>query len=41
MHSDRIYVLEKGLISEQGPHDALLEEKGLYAALWRQQKGEE
>ncbi len=41
MHSDRIYVLEKGLISEQGPHDSLLEEKGLYAALWRQQKGEE
>ncbi len=41
MHSDRIYVLEKGLISEQGPHESLLEEKGLYAALWRQQKGEE
>ncbi len=41
MHSDRIYVLEKGIISEQGPHENLLEEKGLYAALWRQQKGEE
>ncbi len=41
MHSDRIYVLEKGAITEQGTHDALVDEKGLYYALWRQQNGEE
>lgn len=41
MHSDRIYVLEKGSITEQGAHDTLVAEKGLYYALWRQQNGEE
>lgn len=41
MHADRIYVLEKGRIVEQGTHAALLEEKGLYFAMWRQQVGEE
>lgn len=41
LHSDRIYVLEKGAITEQGTHDALVAEKGLYYALWRQQNGEE
>jgi ATP-binding cassette subfamily B protein len=40
MHADRIYVLEKGLIIETGTHHALLEEKGLYYAMWRQQIGE-
>jgi ATP-binding cassette subfamily B protein len=40
MHADRIYVLEKGKIVETGNHDALLEEKGLYYAMWRQQIGE-
>lgn len=39
-HADRIYVLEKGHIIEQGKHEALLEEKGLYYAMWRQQVGE-
>jgi ATP-binding cassette subfamily B protein len=40
MHADRIYVLERGRIVEQGSHDALLEKKGLYYAMWRQQVGE-
>lgn len=40
MHADRIYVLEKGQITETGAHEALLAEKGLYYAMWRQQIGE-
>lgn len=40
MHADRIYVLEQGNIIEQGKHYDLLEEKGLYYAMWRQQIGE-
>ena len=40
MHADRIYVLEKGEIAETGTHQQLLEEKGLYYAMWRQQIGE-
>ena len=40
MYADRIYVLERGLIVETGTHDKLLEEKGLYYAMWRQQIGE-
>jgi ATP-binding cassette subfamily B protein len=40
MHADRIYVLEKGVVVETGTHDTLLEEKGLYYAMWRQQIGE-
>lgn len=39
-HADRIYVLEKGHIIEQGQHSELLAEKGLYYAMWRQQVGE-
>jgi ATP-binding cassette subfamily B protein len=40
MHADRIYVLEKGDVVETGNHDSLLQEKGLYFAMWRQQIGE-
>jgi len=40
MHADRIYVLEKGQVVETGSHQQLLEEKGLYYAMWRQQIGE-
>jgi ATP-binding cassette subfamily B protein len=40
MHANRIYVLEKGQIVETGTHEALLTEKGLYYAMWRQQIGE-
>jgi ATP-binding cassette subfamily B protein len=40
MHADRIYVLEKGDVVETGTHETLVEEKGLYYAMWRQQIGE-
>ncbi|WP_313176783.1 ABC transporter ATP-binding protein [Massilia sp.] len=40
MHADTIYVLEKGDIIEQGTHAQLLDSKGLYYAMWRQQIGE-
>ncbi len=40
MHADRIYVLERGEIVETGSHEELLNEKGLYYAMWRQQIGE-
>jgi ATP-binding cassette subfamily B protein len=40
MHADRIYVLEKGVIIEMGKHQELIDEKGLYFAMWRQQIGE-
>jgi ATP-binding cassette subfamily B protein len=40
MHAERIYVLEKGKIVESGSHEYLVELKGLYYAMWRQQIGE-
>jgi ATP-binding cassette subfamily B protein len=40
MHADKIFVLEQGKIVEQGKHNDLLQEKGLYYAMWRQQIGE-
>ncbi|MEY2868857.1 MAG: hypothetical protein RIR01_1322 [Bacteroidota bacterium] len=40
MHADKIFVLEQGEIIEQGKHQDLLDEKGLYYAMWRQQIGE-
>ncbi len=40
MHADRIFVLEKGKLVETGTHAELLEQNGLYQAMWRQQIGE-
>ena len=40
LHADRIYVLERGQIVEFGRHEELIERKGLYYAMWRQQVGE-
>ncbi len=40
MYADVIYVLEKGKIVEEGTHAALVEKRGLYYAMWRQQIGE-
>ena len=40
LHADTIFVLEKGCIIESGKHGDLLELKGLYYAMWRQQIGE-
>jgi ATP-binding cassette subfamily B protein len=40
LHADRIYVLERGQIVEFGRHEQLIERKGLYYAMWRQQVGE-
>jgi len=37
---DQIIIMREGKIIEQGQHDDLLLEKGLYYAMWRQQIGE-
>jgi ATP-binding cassette subfamily B multidrug efflux pump len=36
---DRLVVLDRGRIVEQGSHDELLRQNGHYAALWRRQSG--
>jgi ATP-binding cassette, subfamily B, multidrug efflux pump len=36
---DRLIVLDRGLIVEQGTHDELLGHNGHYATLWRRQSG--
>jgi ATP-binding cassette subfamily B protein len=38
-NADRIFVLERGWVVEQGTHEELLEELGLYYRLWGQQNG--
>ncbi|MBO6898695.1 MAG: ABC transporter ATP-binding protein/permease [Shimia sp.] len=39
--ADRIVVLEKGEVVEEGTHTALLEKKGRYAQLWTRQQADE
>lgn len=34
-NADKILVMEKGVVKEQGSHKALLAENGLYAEMWR------
>jgi ATP-binding cassette subfamily B protein len=38
--ADKIWVLEAGRVTESGRHEELLQNNGLYAALWRVQTGE-
>ena len=38
-NADQIYVMEYGEIVEQGTHESLLEQQGIYASLWRVQMG--
>jgi ATP-binding cassette subfamily B protein len=40
LHADVIYVMEAGKIIETGSHQSLINQKGLYYAMWRQQIGE-
>jgi ABC-type multidrug transport system fused ATPase/permease subunit len=40
MRANRIYVLERGRVVEQGDHESLLVLRGLNYAMWRQQIGE-
>ena len=40
-HADKIYVLEKGKIIEQGTHNSLIRKKGLYSRLWKEQSKEQ
>ena len=39
MAMDRLIVLDKGQIVEQGTHEELLAENGVYAKLWAHQSG--
>lgn len=37
--SDKIFVIDKGVVTEQGTHDKLLSQKSLYSKLWEIQSG--
>ena len=36
--ADEILVLDRGVIAERGTHEALLERRGIYAAMWTRQR---
>ncbi len=38
VNADEILVLDKGMIVERGTHDELLERRGIYSAMWNQQR---
>ncbi|MEB3228980.1 MAG: ABC transporter ATP-binding protein [Synechocystis sp.] len=38
-YADCIYVLDQGTVQEQGDHDSLLAQQGIYAKLWQVQTG--
>jgi ATP-binding cassette subfamily B protein len=37
MKADKIYVMHKGAIAEEGSHEALIRNKGAYYSMWEQQ----
>ena len=37
--ADKIVVLKDGVVAEQGTHDALLDQDGIYSGMWRGQQG--
>ena len=39
-NADRIIVLDSGIISEEGTHDDLINNNGIYSRLWAVQTGE-
>jgi len=38
-HADRIVVLDQGAIAEDGAHETLVQQNGIYAKLWAVQTG--
>jgi ATP-binding cassette, subfamily B, multidrug efflux pump len=38
-HMDRLVILDGGLVVEDGTHNQLLAQNGLYASLWQRQSG--